>query len=300
MAKELSDISGIGPSTEESLNEAGIQSIDDLANATIETLSSCGMSNSRAKDIKHEAKQSTITIQSASDVENEYNNRRTIPSGINTLDEYIEGGLSDSEIVASYGPHSSGKTQLAFQLAVSAVENDGGPVIYIETERERFQPQRIKDISSDEDVLDDIYRIKAYDLDSQYNSYNKVKDSFNEVSLIIIDSLTARFRLTDKFDGRAKLSERSSELGKHINAIENMVDYFNCPCYVTCQIYGSPTQFSSGHSMYGGELLKHSIIYRFYLKQSTGDTHEITVESHPSTGDNSFHVMIDENGFNEV
>jgi len=300
MVTEISDISGIGPATIDSLEEIGISSIDELANASIEDISSCGMSNSRAKDVKHKAKQSTITIQSAGEVEEEYNSRRTIPTGINTLDEHIEGGLSDSEIVASYGPHSSGKTQLAFQLAVSAVENDGGPVIYIETERERFQPQRIKDIASNNDILDNIYRIKAYDLDTQYNAYQKIRESFNEVSLIIIDSLTARFRLTNKFDSRSKLSERSSELGKHINALEETVDYLDCPCYVTCQIYGSPTQYSSGHTMYGGELLKHSIIYRIYLKQSSGDTHEVTVESHPSTGDNSFHVIIDEDGFDEV
>jgi len=298
---QLQDIDGIGPSTKDSLEEQDINNIEELANADIEAIVNAGMSSSRAKKIKHRAKQNTITIQTGNEVEEEYSNRKTISTGLESLNEYTEGGLSDSEIVASYGPHSSGKTQLAFQLAVSAVKEDGGPVIYIETERERFQPSRIKEISNDEDdILNHIYRIKAYDLDTQYNSYQKIADTFDEVSLVIIDSLTSRFRLTNKFDSRSDLSERSNELGKHILKIEDMVDYLNCPCFVTCQIYDSPTQYESGDIMWGGSVLKHSIIYRLYMKQSTGDTHEITVESHPSTGDNSFHINITDDGISEV
>jgi len=300
MAESIGDIKGIGQKTEQSLNDNDINTINDLANADIEDITDCGISASRAKDMKYKASQSTIEIQTGVEVEEEYDSRRTISTGIDSLDKYTEDGLSDSEIVAAYGPHSSGKTQLAFQLAVTAVEEDGGPVIYIETERERFQPSRLKEISDSDDVLNNIYRIKAYGLDKQYNSYKKIKESFDDVSLVIIDSLTARFRLTNKFNSRSELSERSSELGKHINEVEEMVDYLNCPCFVTCQIYGSPTQYSSGHQMYGGELLKHSLLFRLYMKQSSGDTHEITVESHPSTGDNSFHVNINDEGIKEI
>jgi RecA/RadA recombinase len=177
--------------------------------------------------------------------------------------------------------------------------NNDSPVVWIETERSRFQPERIKQIGGEE-ALENIYRIKAYDLDTQLNSYKKIQDSFDNVSLVVIDSLTARFRLTNKFDERSNLSARSSELGNHINTIEDMVDRLECPCYVTCQVYNEPTQYSSGDMMWGGSLLKHSIIYRIYMKQSSGETHEVTVEAHPSTGNNSFHINIDEDGIEEI
>jgi DNA repair protein RAD51/DNA repair protein RadA len=300
MAETLSDISGIGPAALESLEEVGITSIEDLADSNIETITEAGMSNSRAKDLKFKAKQNTVTIQTGTEVKEEREKKRTISTGIDTLDEYTEGGLSDGEIVAAYGSDGSGKTQLAFEVAVNAVIEDGGPVIWIETERDRFRSERIESIAGEEDVLDDIYRVKAYDLDSQYNSYKKIMDSFDEVSLVVIDSLTARFRLTDKFDGRSNLSARSSEIGKHILAIEDMVDKLCCPSLVTAQIYDAPTQYSSGDMMWGGSVLKHSILYKLYMKSSSGETHEVTVEQHPSTGDNSFHINITEDGVGEV
>lgn len=299
MPSALDEISGVGPATVEKLNENGIESIDDLASANIEDISSAGMSSDRAREIRNKANESTITIQSGTEVKEEYDERESVETGIDKLDKYTDGGLSDGEIVAAYGSDGSGKTQLGFQLAASAVKELDKPILWLETERERFQPERIKEIAG-EDVLEDIYRIKAYDLETQYNAYSKIQNEFGDVGLIIIDSLTARFRLTDKFDERSKLSARSSELGKHINAIEDMVDALNCPCYVTCQIYDEPTQYSSGDNMWGGSLLKHSIIYRIYMKQSTGDTHEVTVEAHPSTGNNSFHINIGQDGISGV
>ena len=300
MATELGDISGVGNKTVESLNSNGINTIEDLANSSIEEITECGISNSRAKDFKYEASQSTISITSATDVMEENKEKRTISTGLDKLDKYTEGGLSDGEIVAAYGSDGSGKTQLAFQLAVSAVKNDGGPVIWIETERSRFIPERFQQIANDDDILDDIYRVKAYDLDSQYNAYFKIMESFDEISMLIVDSLTARFRLTDKFDERSKLSARSSELGRHINAIEDAVDKLHCPCLVTAQIYDAPTQYSSGDLMWGGSLLKHSVIYKFYMKDGQGETHEVKVEQHPSTGNNTFNINIDENGVQEI
>jgi DNA repair protein RAD51/DNA repair protein RadA len=300
MATELSDIDGVGNKTVKSLNSNGINTIEDLADASIEQISECGISNTRAKDFKYKAKQNTISIDSASEVKEENKDKRSISSGLEQLDEYTEGGLSDGEIVAAYGSDGSGKTQLAFQLAVSAVQNDGGPVVWIETERSRFIPQRFEQIAGNDDILDDIYRVKAYDLESQYNAYFKIKESFDEVSMLIVDSLTARFRLTDKFDERSNLSARSSELGKHINALESTVDKLHCPCLVTAQVYDAPTQYSSGDLMWGGSLLKHSVIYKLYMKDGQGDTHEVKVEQHPSTGNNTFNININKNGIQEI
>ena len=297
---ELTELNGVGPSTRESLENNGINNIEELANASIEEITNCGVSNSRAKDFKYKAKQNTITIQSGIEVQEEKESNRTISSGLEKLDKYTEGGLSDGEIVAAYGSDGSGKTQLGFQLAVSAVENDGGPVVWIETERNRFIPERFEQIANDDNVLDDIYRVKAYDLESQYNAYFKIKDTFDEVSMLIIDSLTARFRLTNKFDERSKLSARSSELGKHILALESTVERLNCPCLVTAQIYDAPTQYESGDIMWGGSLLKHSVIYKLYMKEGQGETHEVKVEQHPSTGNNTFNININEDGIQEV
>jgi len=300
MVEELGDIKGIGTVALEKLEEGGITSLEDVANSSIEELTSIGMSNNKASKIIHEAQKSTVQIQTGLEVEEEFDNKNKISSGIESLDEYTEGGYGEGEVIAIYGSDGSGKTQLCFKSAVNAIEEGNGPVVWVETERERFRPNRIKGLSSDEDVLEDMYRIRAYDLDTQYNAYQKVIDSLDDVGLIIVDSLTARFRLSQDFDGRSNLTARSSELGKHIDKIENMVDYFNCPCLLTGQVHQTPTQYDSGDKLWGGSLLKHTVLFKAYLKNSSGDTHEVTVEQHPATGDNSFHISIGEDDVVEV
>lgn len=297
---ELEDIKGVGSKTVESLNNNGIQTVEDLANASIEDISNAGMSTSRAKDVKYKAKQNTIESQSLFELEEENKQKRSISSGINSLDEYTNGGFSDGEIVAVYGSDGSGKTQLCFQILVEAAQEYDEPVIYVETERNRLQAQRLRNMADNEEALDNVYRVKAYDLESQLQSYNKIIEDYDKVAMVVVDSLTANFRLSEKFDDRSKLSARSTELGKHINKMGNMVDRKKCPCILTNQVYNAPTQYDAGDNMWGGSLLKHSVLYRLYMKKSSGETHEVTVEQHPSTGNNSFHINIDESGVREV
>jgi len=296
---KLDDIDGVGPTTKESLKDVGISTIDDLASSSVEDITEAGISENRANDFKYKAKQNTIEIQTGNEVQEENLSRESVSSGVGKLDQYTNGGFSEGNIVALYGSDGSGKTQLCFNTVVSAVQEQDKPAIWIETERNRFSPDRVASIAGTEDVLDDIYRVKAYDLDTQLSSYKKIATEFNDVGIVIIDSLTARFRLSQKFQDRSNLSGRSNELGKHLSTIEKMVEKLQCPCILTAQVYQAPTQYESGDKLWGGSLLKHSIMYRVYMKETTGDVHEVTVEQHPSTGDNSFMISIEDDGIKE-
>lgn len=296
MVETIDDITGVGPATTKQLQSVGIETVPELADAEIDNLTETGMSESKAEKLVNRARESAILIQSTDEREAEYEQRTTVPTGIGELDEILDGGWESENIIAIYGASGSGKTQLSFQSLVAAVEATGKPAVYIETERNRFRPERIKQMANEDDTHEKIFAIPAYDLDSQYNAYNKVKNAFTDLSLIVVDSFNSRFRLSEKFEGRGTLSSRSAEMGKHIRAIEDLVDETECPILLSSQIYDSPTQYGGKDHPWGANVWKHSITYLVYLKETSGDVVTATVENHPSLPEREINLHIRESG----
>jgi len=297
---ELEDISGVGSKTVESLNNNGINSIDDLANASIEDISESGMSTSRAKDIKYKAKQNTITIQTGVEVQEEYDNKNKIKSNVEELDEALEGGFEEGSVISIWGESGTGKSQLAQKLLVEGYEQTGKPSIIVETEVDRFRPKRIDALASKDDTVENIHRVKAYSIDQQYSSYGKVMDTFDEAAVIVVDSLTARIRLSSDFDGRGTLSERSNELGRHLLKLEEMADRLSCPVLFTNQAYKNPDSYGKNVLQYGGAKIKHTSQAHIMMSEAKGELFEAEVQNHPSTGNTSTLIDIGENSITGV
>jgi RecA/RadA recombinase len=300
MATELSDISGLGPKTVESLEGNDITSIEDLANSSIEEITECGISNSRAKDFKYKAKQNTVTLQTGLEVEEEYNNKNRIQSNIEELDEHIEGGFEESSVVSIWGDSDTGKSQLAQKMLVEGYEQTSKPSILIETEKDRFRPDRIKNLASKEDTLENIIRVKAYDIDKQYSSYGKIMEEFNEVSVVVIDSLTAQIRLSPDFQGRQDLPERSNIVKEHLGKIEDVSEYLECPVLFTNQASVNPDSYGANMVQYGGKLIQYVALYHLQMKQAQGELFEVNIQQHPSTGNNSLLIDIGEDDITGV
>jgi DNA repair protein RAD51/DNA repair protein RadA len=294
MAKDLGGIDGIGPKTEESLNDNGINTIKDLASASIEEISNCGMSSSRAKDIKYKAKQNTVTYQNGVEVQEEYNNKNKIKSNIENLDEAIEGGFEEQSVVSIWGDTATGKSQLAQKLLVEGYEQTGKPSILIETEKDRFRPDRIRKLANKEDTLENIIRVKAYDTDTQYSSYDKMMEEFEEVSVVVIDSLTARIRLSTDLKGRQDLPKRSNIIKRHLNKIEEMSEYLDCPVVFTNQASVNPDSYGKNLVQYGGKLIQYTAQFHIQMSKAKGELFEAEVQAHPSTGDTSILIDISE------
>ena len=291
MAESIGDISGIGPKTEKALNENGIETIDDLANANIEDIIESGPSSNRAKKLQHKAKQNTIEIQSGVEVQEEYDNKKRVQTNIDALDNALEGGFEEEAVVSLWGESGCGKSQLAQKALIEAYEQNDNPAIIIETEKDRFRPERIKKLSSQDDTVENIHRVKAYSIDQQYSSYSKIIEYFDEASIVVVDSLTARIRLSSEFDGRGSLSERSNELGRHLIKLEEVGERLNCPVLFTNQAYKNPDSYGKNVLQYGGAKIKHTAQYHIHMSKAKGDMFEAEVQHHPSTGDTS--VLID-------
>lgn len=199
----------------------------------------------------------------------------------------------------TYGVSRRGQTQLANQALVRAVEQTGLPAVYVETEPGNYRPKRLAAMSSDE-VQAEVYKIEAYGLTEQFDAYGAIADAFDDVAIVVIDSFTGQFRLSDRFDGRQDLSERSAVMGAHLNATSKLARELSCPVLMTAQVYASPEAYGKSDNIYGGMLMQHTVGYFVRMSSGQGSLVKVTVENHPGQPDDSILVNITENGVEYV
>lgn len=296
---ELNDLNGVGSVTEERLNNAGITSIDDLAQADPEEIDEkSGMSASKAEKLVRRAKEQGVIIQTGDDVVDEYESKRNIPTGMDEIDNALDGGWREGDIVAVGGESGSGKTQISFHSCVRAVEATGEPAVYIETEQGRYSPKRLRQFVSDDHDPDEIqskvYRIKAYDLEQQELAYEKIRKELDTASLIVVDSFSANFRGAEEFDDRSGFSDRASVTRTHLKGIREAAQDLSAPALVTAQVYANPSMYGPENAVYGGSVFYHTINYLFYLKDGQGSFTEGTILNHYELPEVEFQINIGE------
>lgn len=297
---ELQEIDGIGNSTEQKLNDIGIESINDLANASVDRLDKEGVR--QAEKIVNAAQKQGVQISSGSEVEVEQQSSRIISTGMQSFDRMIGGGLQGGFLIGISGESKTGKTQLAFQLLASAADFSDGDAIYIETEPNRFHIDRVKSLSRFDDSYKKVHRIQAHDADSdvdnlklQRNSYEAVKDAFDSVSIIVVDSFVANFRLSGEFESRADLPKRNAMIANHLEGLQSLSNHFDCPILLTLQVMGNPDQYSGSNvDIWGSVLMDHTITYLIHLSHAKGELKEASMKGHPGHADDSVMLKIPE------
>lgn len=283
MPKDLSDISGVGPKTVDKLADADLDSIEVLANASVDEIMQAGVSEKRAKKLKTEASECAVLIQTAAERETEYADRDVISTGIDALDEALGGGWLEGDIVSLYGRSGTGKTQVAFHSLVEAVQQTDEPAVYIETEKDRFRPERLKDYADNPDIVDEqVYAVEATDLNAQYNAYGKVGKSFDSLSMVVIDSFNSKFRDSSEYEDRSDLSSRSTAMTAHMKRVEGLSRDLGCPVLMPTQVYSSPNMRGKKDIPYGGNVFLHKVSYMIRLQPGQGDMRQGTVENHPA------------------
>lgn len=304
MAEELEEIEGLGPTTREKLEGIGVETVSDLAKADPEVVDekSVSVSVGQMEKFVGRAKQQAIVIETGDQVREKYENRGQVPTGIDHLDEAIAGGFDNEQVVAIGGDTGSGKTQMAFQSLGNAVQETGERAVYIETEPNRYQGKRIIDMFDQQTQSQvDKISVKGDDaLDQQYRAYDALRTRYDDLSMIVVDSFTSRFRLSDDFEGRGQLSERGQEFKRHLKAIEQLTIEHNCPVLLVCQVYQDPDPYS-GQDMvlYGSTLMMHMVGFIMLMKNEGGALSTLEVQNHPNMGDSTLDIQIVESGVQE-
>ena len=144
------------------------------------------------------------------------------PTGCNSLDNLLGGGIEAGVITQVYGPPGCGKTQLCHTLCVMLPSDYGA--IYIDTEGE-FRPERIKEIANargfdSKQILQRILVTKPLDikqLESRIEAACSKIDSDNRIKLLIVDSIIYHYRA--ECAGRSKLPEKIQRLNKYMHLL---------------------------------------------------------------------------------
>lgn len=299
MSSNITGIKGIGEATKRRLDAAGITDIDSLAQAEPGDLTNVDISESKARRIIRRAQEKTVITQSGEEVAEEFANKSYTPTGLDVYDDAL-GGLEESAIVGVTGGSDTGKTQFCFKCMVSAVEATGLPAVYIETEGDNYRPSRLQALANDSDTQSNIYRIpiKGKDaLEEQLNSYGRVRKMVGEgevegISIVVIDSFNARFRMTEEYENRGSFKARSNEIRAHLNAIESMKDELKCPVLMTLQVYGNPSGYGAPVHFWGGEFLSHMKSYMVKMSDSRGGMKKLEISGHPGNSEVEMHLHI--------
>jgi DNA repair protein RadA len=299
MAKEKSiqgieDLPGIGEATAEKLKGLGIDTLEKIATLAPHELSDMsGMSVDAAKKAIQAAQESTtVKFETAETVSERRKELGKITTGSKDLDEMIGGGIETNAITEAYGRFSSGKSQLAFQLAVNAQlpkEKGGldGAVLFVDTEG-TFRPERVEAMAKDagldtKKVLENIYVVRAITTDEQILTIQRADKLVLEkgIKLIIIDSLTSLFR--SEFVGRGALGERQQKLNQHVHRLQQLADKFNIAIFVTNQVMDNPgILFGDPTTPIGGNVLAHAATTRLYLRKSKEDKRIVRLVDSPN------------------
>lgn len=300
MGNQITDVDGLGSTMVNKIEQqAGISTLKGLATADPDDLAGVdGISSSRAQKFINEAKESTVLIKSGEEVFEEFKEIEKVSTGIGDLDELLGDGWDSGFIVAIGGETGSGKTQLAFQSLGEAAKT-GAPAVYIETERGRYRGNRVREIFSEE-VQNNVYKVEAYNLDQQLAAYNTVKKQFDELSMVVVDSFTARFRLTDDFSGRENFTNRSEAFGRHLTALEELASVHDIPVLLTCQVYEDVSGYGGGYVIYGGSLMMHTVNFVVMLRDRSGALSNLKIQNHPEVGEEELEIQITEDGLDST
>lgn len=128
-----------------------------------------------------------------------------IPTGITKLDKFLNGGIFPKSIFDIFGESASGKTQIALQITVNCISNNGY-VLFHDIKGE-FRPERILEMLKAKNLshtlLDNIDVKRIFNSSDQINS---IKHLDSKYSLLIIDNVAEHFSLeyTDKEESFTK------------------------------------------------------------------------------------------------
>lgn len=282
-AESLEDLPGIGETSAQKLKEAGFSTLEAIAVASAgELVEAADLGEATATKAIAAARDALeIGIETASEVLRKRALISKLTTGSKELDTLLGGGLETQSITESYGRYSSGKSQLAFQLAVNVqLPKDKGGLegncLFIDTES-TFRPERVRQIAQakvadPEKILDNIHVAKIYNADHQMLVVEKANEIIEakNIKLIIVDSLTSRFRA--EYIGRGTLADRQQKLNKHIHTLQKWADLYNIPVYVTNQVMANPAlMFGDPTTPVGGNIVGHLATYRLYFRKSKDD-----------------------------
>ncbi|MDY6769038.1 MAG: DNA repair and recombination protein RadB [Candidatus Nanohaloarchaea archaeon] len=158
-----------------------------------------------------------------------------LSTGCEVLDELLGGGIEHGVITNVYGGAGSGKTNVCLQTVASALRQQEGTVIFVDTEG-GFSSERFLQLHGEEDALDRVVLYEPTSFQEQQEVFDGLEEAVadHDPVLVVVDSLVALYRL--QLNG-GDAQETNTELSKQFSVLSTIARDHDLPVLVTNQIY---------------------------------------------------------------
>lgn len=310
---DIKDLTGVGTAVASKLKGAGYVDVIALATANPLVVSEvCEIGEPTARKIIAEAREAAkMNFLSGLEFEDKRRSVQRISTGCQAFDILLGGGVESQSITECYGEYGSGKSQLAFELAVNVQlpkEKGGleGHAIWIDTEG-TFRPARIEQLAvskglDPKEALQNIKIGRAYSSDHQILLVDKIPELINKdskIKLVVVDSMMALFRA--EYVGRGTLADRQQKVNVILHNLQRLADRFNVAVYITNQVMARPdVLFGDPTVAVGGHIIGHVATYRIYLRKGKKGTRVAKLVDSPSLPEGEVTFQITADGIKDV
>ena len=146
--------------------------------------------------------------------------KQMIKTGLKELDHFLGGGIKEGMITSISGPSATGKTQLAFQISLNAL-NNRKEVLFHDTTGE-FRPERLVEMmefqKTNTSLLEKIKINRITNTVEQLQSISNTE--LENYSLLIIDNVTDLFSF--EYSKKEQSFEKNVSFMKYMYNLSNI------------------------------------------------------------------------------
>lgn len=162
---------------------------------------------------------------------------KRLPFDCDSIDEILGGGIEYGVVSNIFGESGSGKSNIALLMAVKALKRHKDKnVLFVDTEGS-FSTERLSQLYSDfSQESERIILAEPHDFEQQHEDIASIKERDEDLSLIVVDSLVALYRLSRDEDNSDSVNKK---LAKQLSELSNIAREENIPVLVTTQVYST-------------------------------------------------------------
>lgn len=275
----LERLNGIGPKTAEKLRDLGYDTITAIATARADEIASMmKVTFSIAKGWTVQAQEALLSKMEFKTAEEQDKVKKEtqlfIFTGSSNFNTMIGGGIPTKSITGLSGRLASGKTQICFDAIVDCLGRLKEKAVFIETEPDTFHLDRLKEIARGRGITCDWSNLYVQEAENsptpkaqflQYKVVQRYLERGEKIRLVVIDSMTAKFRGWSRSE---LLPIRTREFAEHFGLMEYLAAKYNIAWLLTFQVIAPPrpdqglamqVKFEDNFYPVGGDFVLHSV-----------------------------------------
>ena len=154
-----------------------------------------------------------------------------IKTGLKELDQFLGGGIKDGLITSISGQSATGKTQLAFQICLNALDN-GKEILFHDTTGE-FRPERLVEMMQFQKINPSLLdKIKVNRITNTVEQLQSLSGAALEnYSLLIIDNVTDLFSF--EYSKKEQFFEKNVSFMKYMHNLSSIAIGIKIPIIIT-------------------------------------------------------------------